>query len=199
VATGGIVGTGGVAGAPATGGVVGTGGVVATGGIVGTGGTTVSACTTCEFNDSAPPLSFCAGTTIAPATTTISVFGCDGFTAAADKATCNALANCLRGAACQAAIHSATPDYQEAASSFDDPHPCLCGSVSLASCLGATTFTGVCAAQYAAAANGGSVLNNYGNNALPIGIANNLMTCDVDSTNADNGLQNCGSACSLGL
>jgi len=158
-----------------------------------------SACTTCEFNDSAPPLSFCAGTTVAPSVTTISAFGCDGFTAAADKASCNALAACLRGAACQAAIHSATSDYAEAGSNFDDPHPCLCGSVSLATCLGASTFTGVCQAQYVAASNGGSPLNNFGNNALPIGIANNLMTCDVDSTVSDNGLQNCGASCSLGL
>ena len=43
------------------------------------------------------------------------------------------------------------------------------------------------------------MLNNYGNTASPEGLANNLMTCDVDSTVTANGLQNCGSACGLGL
>jgi hypothetical protein len=198
-ATGGVVGTGGIV---ATGGVLGTGGIAATGGVVGTGGTSTggtmgTACNQCEFNDTAPPLSFCSGTTIAPTTTTLAAFGCSGFTAASDTAECTALAACLRGASCQAAIQSATSDYMESGSNFDDPHPCLCGNVPLATCLGATSWTGVCAAQYVAASNGGSPLVNFGNNALPIGIANNLMTCDVDSTVADNGLQNCGASCGL--
>jgi hypothetical protein len=184
--------------AAGTGGTTGAAGAPATGGTTGAAGGSGVACNTCEFNDSAPPLSFCAGTTITPSTTTLSAFGCDGFTSASDVAACRALAGCLRGAACQAAIQGATSDYQEAGSSFDDPHPCLCGNVPLATCLGASTFTGVCQAQYVAAADGGSVLNNFGNNALPIGVANNLMTCDVDSTVAANGLQNCGSTCNLG-
>ncbi len=104
---------------------------------------------------------------------------------------------CLRSTACQTAITTATSDYAESGSNFDDPHPCLCGSVSLAACLGATTWTGPCATQYVAAAAGGSVLNNYGNSASPIGLANNLMTCDVDSQVASNSLQTCGASCGL--
>jgi hypothetical protein len=195
-------GTTGAAGAPATGGTTGAAGSGAAGMSGGTGGTSgVSACTTCEFNDSAPPLSFCAGTTTTPTTTTVAAFGCAGLTNATDVANCEALVTCLRGAACQAAIHSATADYAEAGSNFDDPHPCLCGpGVTLTTCLGLanTAFTGVCADKYLTAAGTNSILNHYGDNLSPIGLANNLMTCDVDSTVADNGLQNCGSACSLG-
>ncbi|HTB61729.1 MAG TPA: hypothetical protein VLC06_27905 [Polyangia bacterium] len=189
-------GTGGAAGAPATGGVVGTGGVVATGGVVGTGGSTVSAvaCASCEFNDSQ---NFCSGTTVSGNLDTTADFGCNSLTSATDITNCQNLVMCLRSTSCQTAITTATSDYAEAGSNFDDPHPCLCGGVTLAACLGATTWTGPCAAQYVAAANGGSVLNNYGNSASPIGLANNLMTCDVDSQIASNGLQTCGASCGL--
>jgi hypothetical protein len=194
---------GGAAGAPATGGVVGTGGTAggaagapATGGVVGTGGSSVSAtaCASCEFNDSQ---NFCSGTTVSGNLDTTADFGCNSLTSATDITNCQNLVQCLRSTACQTAITTATSDYAESGSNFDDPHPCLCGSVSLTSCLGATTWTGPCATQYVAAANGGSVLNNYGNSASPIGLANNLMTCDVDSQVASNGLQTCGASCGL--
>ena len=210
-ATGGVVGTGGVvatggtaggaAGAPATGGVVGTGGIAATGGVVGTGGTGTGgsvvnpvACASCEFNDSQ---NFCSGTTVSGNLDTTADFGCNSLTSATDITNCQNLVMCLRSTSCQTAITTATSDYAESGSNFDDPHPCLCGGVTLAACLGATTWTGPCAAQYVAAANGGSVLNNYGNSASPIGLANNLMTCDVDSQIASNGLQTCGASCGL--
>jgi hypothetical protein len=216
-ATGGTPGTGGTpatggttgaAGAPATGGTPGTGGTPATGGTTGTGGAAGAAgmsgaggasvaCDMCEFTDSA---SFCGGTTLNPnGPTTLAVFGCEGLSGA-DVAECEALAACLRGSACQAAIQGATPDYAESGSGFDDPHPCLCGATSLTTCLGLanTAFTGVCAAQYLAASDGNSILNHFGDNATPVGIANALMSCDVDSTVASNGLQNCGSTCGLG-
>jgi hypothetical protein len=188
-------GTTGAAGAPATGGTPGTGGVVATGGTPGTGGSTVDpvACASCEFNDSA---NFCSGTTSSGNLDTVADFGCNSLTGN-DVTTCQNLVMCLRGTACQAAITGATPDYAEAGSNFDDPHPCLCGNVSLVTCLGATTWTGPCQAQYVAAANGGSVFNNFGNQASPVGLANNLMTCDVDSTVPSNGLQTCGTSCGL--
>jgi hypothetical protein len=204
-ATGGTPGTGGTpatggttgaAGAPATGGTTGAAGAPATGGTTGTGGSASNplACSTCEFNASQ---SFCSGTTVSGNLDTVTDFGCNSLTSATDVTNCQALVQCLRSTACQTAITTATPDYAEAGSNFDDPHPCLCGSVSLVTCLGQTTWTGPCAAQYVAAANGGNVLNNLGNMASPIGISNNLMTCDVDTTVAANGLSSCASSCGL--
>jgi hypothetical protein len=195
--TGGTMGT---AGAPATGGTTGAAGTTGAGGATGTGGSTVVAsvaCDTCEFNDAAPPVSFCVGTAVASTTTTLSAFGCAGFTSEIDRAECEALAACLRGTACQTAIKNATPDYMEAVQGFDDPHPCLCGDIPLVNCIGAASFVGVCAAQYVAAADGRNVSNVYDDNTSPVGVANNLMICDVDSTVVANGLQDCGTVCGL--
>jgi hypothetical protein len=211
-ATGGTTGTGGTpatggttgaAGSPATGGTTGTGGTPATGGTTGTGGVNGAvACATCEFNDSAN-LGFCSGVTVSGNFDTVSDFGCNSLTSATDIANCNALVACLRGAACQSAIKNATADFQEAGSNFDDPHPCLCGTASFSTCLGEanSAFNGVCAGAYLTAVNGDagdSILNHLGDPASPIGIADDLMTCDVDSTVAANGLQNCASSCALG-
>jgi hypothetical protein len=113
---------------------------------------------------------------------TLATFGCNGFTSASDKANCVALLGCLQGASCQASIHAATADYGETGSNFDDPTPCLCNgaTVAKAACLAASTWTGACAPQYVAAAAGGSVLSLFFSTDSPIGVANNLMTCDID-------------------
>ncbi|HXJ18636.1 MAG TPA: hypothetical protein VMT03_00270 [Polyangia bacterium] len=198
-------GTGGAAGA-ATGGTAGAG----TGGTAGAGGPVASAaCDQCEFNNSAPPVSYCSGTVLnGGATTTLAAFGCEGLTNPTDIANCEALAYCLRGSACQAQIQSADSSFGETGSAFDDPKPCLCGPGTLAACLGLsdTTFAGACAHAYRVAAGcasdtdcsaGVPILNHLADFASPIGLAGSLMTCDVDSANPDNGLTSCGTVCGL--
>lgn len=139
-------------------------------GICELGGTTAGTC----FNTSATGLG-----------SSLSNFGCNGFTSATDKANCVALLSCLQGAACQASIAAATADYGEATAFVpgDDPTPCLCNgaTVSKANCLAASSWTGVCAPQYVAAAAGGSVLSLFFSTDSPIGVANNLLTCDIDT------------------
>ena len=198
VATGGAGGVGGgAAGAPGPGGVVATGGTVGTGGTVATGGTTgtggnsspsaSATCTTCEFSGTSA--GNCFNDSKTGLGTTQADFGCQGFTGA-DLTNCLALQDCLSSAACQTAIASATPDYGEAGVGNDSPLPCLCGSVSQATCLASSTWTGVCAPQFVAAAAGGSVLSLYTSTDSPEGVAVNLFTCDVDNP--------CTSQCSVG-
>jgi hypothetical protein len=96
-------------------------------------------------------------------------FGCDGFTGAA-KTSCLALLSCIRATHCLA---------------FDDPTPCLCGSLSPATCVtqGAPA-NAPCAAQYAAAAAAGfpgTVFSQFADPTTPVGIADNLASCDVDA------------------
>jgi len=146
-----------------------------------------------------PCTSNCGDGILIDADGTISTFGCDGFTGA-NRTNCLAIAACLRGAACKAAIAAATPDYQEAALNFDDPHPCLCGSVSLNTCTGLSTFTGVCAPEYAAAATalGTTVASAFSDITTPLAIANNVFSCDIDSSVAGSGTPACGSICGVG-
>ena len=185
--TGGVAGMG-VAGSTGTGGIA-TGGTTGTGGIA-TGGTTGSggdplACITCERTGTSSGI--CAQTSPTGTGTTTSNTGCDGFTNATDKANCYALLTCLRGTQCRAAIHSATSDYGEADSypqAFDDPHPCLCGNIPLATCVSMSTgFTGVCAPQFVAgaAADSLSVGNAYISPTSGVGVAVNLSLCDIDN------------------
>jgi hypothetical protein len=48
--------------------------------------------------------------------------------------------------------------------------------------LATTTWAGACQAQYAAAAHGASaVATGFFDTTLPIGVGNNLFTCDVDN------------------
>ncbi len=208
VATGGTVGTGGVgggaAGAPGTGGTVatggvgggaagapGTGGTVATGGTVGTGGSgspsAAAACTTCEFSGTS------AGNCFNDSKTGLGSaqadFGCQGFTGT-DLTNCLALQDCLSSTACQTAIATASADYGEAGVGNDSPLPCLCGNVTQATCLASSSWTGVCAPQFVAAANGGSVLSLYTSTDVPEGVAVNLFTCDIDNP--------CSAQCSVG-
>src|SRR5450631_3700371 len=198
--TGGVAGTTGAAGAPATGGSTGTGGIVATGGSTGTGGIVSTggaggmsmvvednaACVSCELTGT--QAGTCAGTSPAGGGTSAANFGCDGLASATDKANCLALVGCLRTTACQNAIHTATADYGEAGTypqPFDDPHPCLCGNTTLATCVSMTSgWTGVCAPQFvaAAAADGQTVSNAYTSPSSPVGLAVNLSICDIDNS-----------------
>ncbi len=227
--TGGTTGTGGVAGttgaggaagmgmagAPGTGGVAtggttGTGGV-ATGGSTGTGGTSVfaqdnAACVSCELTGTNNGVCF---TTSTPGGgTSAANFGCDGFANATDKQHCLDLLGCLRSTACQNVIAAAGADYGEAAVNFDDVTPCLCNSatttVTKNACLGQTSWTtGVCAAQFVAASNNATSnstpVASLFDPAYPVGVASNLMTCDIDTKQPGSGTPNCTTAATCSL
>ena len=212
-------GTTGAAGAPATGGVGGTAGANGTGGVAGSIGTGVAgpngtggvagsngtgvagsngsggsaspsavvACVSCEFSGTGAGNCFNTSKTGLGATT--ANFGCNGFTGS-DLTNCLALQDCLSSSACQTAISTATADYGESQVGNDSPLPCLCGNVAQATCLASTTWTGVCAPQFVAAAAGGSVLSLFTSTDSPEGVAANLFTCDIDNP--------CSSQCSVG-
>ncbi len=183
-AEGGTAGAG-TAGAGTAG--AGTAGVMGTAGM-GTAGAGVDP-TACEQDGTNAGTCF---STTAPGTT---AFGCTGFPGTANDATtqmgaCFALVNCLRGQACIAQIAAANANDPSDYPFNDDGTPCLCGAgptaanpngATKAQCFGSTTWVGVCQAQYAAAAGGASnVSPNFFQTTLPIGIANNLFSCDVD-------------------
>jgi hypothetical protein len=161
---------------------------VSTGGSTGTGGMISQdsvACVSCEL--AGTQAGTCAGTSPAGGGTSISNFGCDGLANATDKANCLALVGCLRGTACQNAIHNATADYGESSTypqPFDDPHPCLCGTDTLAACVSKTSgWNGVCATQFVTAATGAgqTIANAYTSPNSPVGLAVNLSICDIDN------------------
>ena len=221
-ATGGTTGTGGVAGTTGTGGVAGmgmagstgTGGVatggttgtggVATGGTTGTGGTFAqdnAACVSCELTGTNN--SVCFTTSTPGGGTSAANFGCDGFANATDKQHCLDLLGCLRSTACQNVIAAAGADYGESAVNFDDVTPCLCNSATVTTtknaCLGQTSWTtGVCAAQFVAASNNATSNSTPASSlfdpAFPVGVASNLMTCDIDTKQAGSGTPNCTTA-----
>ncbi len=170
--------TGGTAGraSPGTGGTAGAAGSSATGGSAGQGvagsmgqggqGAQSAACTTCETN--ATNDGVCFNTSFDGTTN-----GCDGFPAA-QKDACYALLNCIRTG--NGSGHTCA--------SGDDATPCLCGTLASAACgqSDPTTLPGVCRAQYIAA-NGGTGTGLFGAffaAGSPVGIANNLFTCDID-------------------
>ncbi|HVT06379.1 MAG TPA: hypothetical protein VHO67_02930 [Polyangia bacterium] len=162
---GGAAGTGGVAGA---GGAAegGSGGGIAMGGQGGAAGGSPSDCTTCET------LATADGTCFNTSTDGVSN-GCDGFTGAQRDA-CVALVACIRTG--NGMGHSCA--------NGDDPIPCLCGGITAGVCSeqDPTTLPGVCRPQYIAA-NGGTGIGIYSAffaTSSPIGIANNLFTCDFD-------------------
>jgi hypothetical protein len=189
-------GTTGAAGAPATGGATGAAGASATGGTTGAAGasgmTQSAACTSCEQAGVAS--GYCSNTSPVGAGTSAANFGCNGFTNTTDQQHCFALVNCLRGAACQAAILAADPSFNESTQFDDSPLPCLCGTAFNSSsnpemaCATATSgFNGVCAAQFIAASSDASdstqnPTGNYANQNFPEGTAKQLMQCDVDAT-----------------
>jgi hypothetical protein len=191
-ATGGVMGTGGIV---ATGGVMGTGGIVATGGVMGTGGTTPPpgdsvACNTCVFNQT--QAGTCFNTAPDNHGNSAADTGCDVLTGT-EKTNCLALLFCIQGAACQNAIHSATADFSESVLGFDNPLPCLCGTVGHDACIGSNsgplTGGGVCLQQFIAASDG-DLTGNFTNFDVAEGLAVNVSECDVDGA--------CQSACGLG-
>jgi hypothetical protein len=98
-------------------------------------------------------------------------FGCDGFTGT-DKTLCTDLLACIRTS--NGTGHTCAVS--------DDPTPCLCGTLTATQCIQAdpATLPGVCRDKYIAAAKGGNVLSLFFATNSPIGIANNLLTCDID-------------------
>ena len=147
-----------------------------------------ASCPQCEFTDT--DLGVCFNTSPTGMGTSVDDFGCYGFTDLTDTANCLALLGCLRSTACQNVIHAAGSDYNESSVDFDDGVPCLCNNatttVTLAACLGQTSWTtGICASQFVAASNNASrkstpIASLY-DPAYPVGVAMNLMTCDIDS------------------
>jgi hypothetical protein len=133
---------------------------------------TISACLVCETTGTA-----CLGTKV----TTTSAFGCAGLTGAA-LTNCNALHSCLD-------THP-TCSTNGGATSTTDPTACFCGALSAAACAGApsASIAGQCAAAYFAVYGGvsdpnrDSILGDFFNRTLPVGMANNLYACDVTKT-----------------
>ena len=124
------------------------------------------ACQTCEQKHftTLPAKTTCVGTLYSNATG----FGCSSFTAAADIAACNALRTCIISKKCSAG---------------DDPTPCYCGARDATTCASSgPDGTGACLAQYNAVAlpAGKQVKDVFTDATSPIGVANNLLTCDVD-------------------
>jgi hypothetical protein len=98
-------------------------------------------------------------------------WGCSGFTGANNTACVNLL-SCVRGNGPQGKCLNG-----------NDPTPCLCGALDPGTCVtsGAPT-TAPCAAQYVAATLAGtSVFVQFNDPSSPVGIANNLVACDVDA------------------
>jgi hypothetical protein len=98
--------------------------------------------------------------------------GCEGFSGL-QLTSCNALLACIRGqgpgGACAAG---------------DDPTPCVCDGLDVGSCVqGPLPPQAACAAEYLAAAGGigPDVLMHFYDPATPVGIADNLLACDVDA------------------
>lgn len=110
--------------------------------------------------------------------------GCAGFPAGPDRTACEQLASCLRGSACQAQIATAMTTFPRDYSLKHDPLPCLCGTaVDKSACLRGSNWGGVCQAQFVAAAGGaGVLLGRYTDTRFPVGVARNLMACDVQAT-----------------
>jgi hypothetical protein len=82
---------------------------------------------------------------------------------------CTALISCIRTTHCMVG---------------DDPTACYCGALDPGTCVtsGAPT-TAPCFAQYTAAAMGfpGNVFTQFFDPTTPVGIADNIVTCDVDA------------------
>jgi cysteine-rich repeat protein len=129
---------------------------------------TESACMACERNaTNVAGTCFQTSTTANAGTNDWTKFGCNGFTGT-DKTNCTALLSCMRTNNCGAG---------------SDPTPCLCGNLSATTCAttAAASLPGVCKNAYIAAANGGDVFGLFFSTDSPIGVANNLYTCDKDA------------------
>jgi hypothetical protein len=97
-------------------------------------------------------------------------FACQAFTGSL-KTNCDTLRTCILTKHCR---------------SGNDPTPCYCGALDATTCVaqGAPT-TAPCYAEYQAALAGGpagTVFDLFTDPTSPVGVANNLLTCDVDAT-----------------
>jgi hypothetical protein len=110
-----------------------------------------------------------------------SVVGCAALPAA-DAATCVTVLHCLQ-------THPNCSIGGDFTSLSSDPTACFCGALNAAACAGApsASIAGQCASVYFAAyggvtdANRTKILNEFFNKLKPIGMANNLYSCDVAS------------------
>jgi hypothetical protein len=103
-------------------------------------------------------------------------FACQSFSTSQLRSECDTLRACIISQHC-----SGTNGY-----GADDPTPCFCGALGVNDCdaMGGSP-TAPCYAQYQAALAGGPpglVTDLFTNPASPIGVANNLIKCDVDAT-----------------
>jgi len=107
-------------------------------------------------------------------------WGCGDLTGSA-KASCEALITCIRSTDCAIATN--------------DAQACYCGSAADLACLTGMA-NGACKAEYEAAAgttDAGTIAGLFTDPSSPIGLANNQITCDADTSDAPS----CTSVCPL--
>ncbi len=183
--TGGTAGTG---TGGSTGGTAGTGAGGATGGMTGAGGSDAWAtCATCENGSSNQNCAMYYTSVDGSG----SPFGCDSLPAA-QVAACKALAHCI-------VTNNCSTNSTGTAAGDNAVEGCYCGPSPETSgaCLGGTGITGLCAAQYHAAAaadpnSGLTAASTEANYALyiataafdpttAVGMADNVMQCAIDA------------------
>jgi hypothetical protein len=149
-----------------------------------------SMCLTCETQGTTAGL--CFGTKYAPSST---IVGCGGLPTTDAQTKCKTLLACLQThPSC-----SISPIDDGHMVVNNDPTACFCGALDPASCSGATpnNLNGLCTDAYfavygktkatATSDDRATVLGDWDNRALPVGIANHLYACDVTN--------NCQSKC----
>ena len=107
-------------------------------------------------------------------------WGCAGLTGS-DRTNCEALVTCIRDTHCAAAT--------------SDAQACYCGTATDIGCLSGAG-DGACKAQYEAAAgttDAPTIAENFTFPGSPVGLANNQITCDADTADA----QTCTNVCPL--
>jgi hypothetical protein len=129
-----------------------------------------AACQECRDNATAP---FCDAHYVTPvASGNIKVNGrkgCCGFEDPALRASCENILLCIR---------------KENCADGDSPVKCLCGPMDMPACAAVAKWPGACTSVYQAAMAGGppgELIRLFGDPRSPIGIANAVYQCDVDS------------------
>jgi hypothetical protein len=126
----------------------------------------------CELPATAQGMCFHTTTPDNAGTTDVAKFGCNGFSGA-EAGNCRSLLHCLRASHCAGGL------------TLDDPTPCLCGNLTAQQCFqgGAAKAPGPCRDEYIRAGLPnvfGDIFGQFTDPSSPIGIANNLYTCDLD-------------------
>jgi hypothetical protein len=136
----------------------------------GTGPDGGESCLGCDLNGTQSGACFETSPTPFAGTTDPALFGCAGFDHIAGKSssTCYALLDCLRTSHCAIG---------------DDPTACLCGALSAPACATTppTQLHGACTSQYLAAAGPDDIYGIFFSTDSPVGVANDLFTCDIDA------------------